>query len=121
MAIDTEQHIAFIACIDASPPSLYRFDLRTMQIISEPPWPVTIKPDMIMLDHPLHLVFVACGAGIVIFFEDGRAFRWLGTYPFGVSTHTLAIDEQAHRLYIPVPRIGGRPVLRILQYNPEGI
>jgi DNA-binding beta-propeller fold protein YncE len=26
MAIDTEQHIAFIACINASPPSLYRFD-----------------------------------------------------------------------------------------------
>src|SRR5947209_3595184 len=69
-AIDTEQHIAFIACIDASPPSLYRVDLRTMQALPESPWPLTIKPDMIVLDHPLHLVFVACGAGIVIFKED---------------------------------------------------
>ena len=120
MAIDTEQHIALIACIDASPPSLYRVDLLTMQALPEAPWPLTIKPDVIALDHPLHLVFVACGAGLVIFKEAGRAFQWIGTYTFGVNTHSIAIDEQTHQLYIPIARLGGRPVLRILQYNSDG-
>jgi hypothetical protein len=92
-----------------------------MQVFSEPPWPLTIKPDIIALDRPLHLVIVACGAGVVIFKEKGSALQWLGTYAFGVSTHTIAIDEQTHQLYIPIPRLGGRPVLRILQYNSDGI
>ena len=121
MAIDTDLHIAFIACIDASPASLYRVDLRTMQVLPESSWPLTIKPDIVALDHPLHLVFVACGAGLVIFKEEGRAFEWLGTYTFGVNTHSIAINEQTHQLYIPIARIGGRPVLRILQYNPNGL
>lgn len=75
MAIDTDLHIAYIACVDEDPPSLIRVNLQTMQTISEPPWPVALKPDIVMLDHPLHLVFVACGAGISIFQENGEAFK----------------------------------------------
>ena len=42
LAIDTLQHIAFIACIDADPPSLLRVDLQTMKVIPEPPFPVPV-------------------------------------------------------------------------------
>ena len=117
MAIDTDQHIAFIACVDEDPPSLIRVDLRTMKVFSEAPWPVALKPDIVTLDHPLHLVYVACGAGISVFREDGSAFKWLGTYNFGANTHTLAVDEQTHEIYLPLVKQGNRPVLRVMRYN----
>lgn len=120
LAIDQEQHIAFIACIDSSPPSLLRVDLQTMKLIQEPPWPVAVKPDIIVLDRPLHLVYVACGAGISLFQEQGRTLKWLGTYNFSVSTHTITVNEQTHEVYLPLVRVGNRPVLRIMRYNPNG-
>ena len=119
MAIDTDQHIAFIACVDEDPPGLIRVDLQTMKVFSEAPRPVALKPDIITLAHPLHLVYVACGAGITIFQEDGRAFKWLGTYNFGANTHTLAVDEQTHEIYLPLVKQGNRPVLRVMRYNAE--
>jgi hypothetical protein len=117
MAINTSLHIAYIACVDEDPPSLIRVDLQVMKTISEPPWPVALKPDIIVLDNPLHLVFVAGGAGISIFQEEGRAIKWLGTYNFGVSTHTIAVNEQTQEIYLPLVKEGNRPVLRIMRYN----
>ncbi len=118
MAIDTNLHIAFIACVDEDPPALIRVDLQTMETVAEAPWPVALKPDIVVLDHPLQLVFVACGAGISIFQEHGKALTWLGTTTFGVNTHTLAINEQTQEIYLPLVKEGGRPVLRILRYIP---
>jgi hypothetical protein len=117
LAIDVEQHIAFIACVDANPPSLVRVDLQTMKVFSEPPWPVQVKPDILAQDHTLHLLYVACGAGISVFKENGRTLKWLGNYSFSVSTHTIAVNEDTHEIYLPLPRLGNRPVLRIMRYN----
>lgn len=121
MSIDTEQHIAFIACIDAAPPSLYRIDLRTLRVFREPPWSLPVKPDMIALDHPLRLLYVACSAGIALFQEEGRSLRWLGTYTYGVNTHSLAVNEETHEIYLPFVRVGSRPVLRIRRYDLNGV
>ncbi|HKV59090.1 MAG TPA: hypothetical protein VJO32_12445 [Ktedonobacteraceae bacterium] len=117
MAIDTDQHIAFIACVDEDPASLIRVDLQKMQTIAESPWPVALNPDIVTLDHPLHLVFVACAAGISIFQENGRALKWLGTNTFGVNTHSIGINEQTQEIYLPLAKQGNRPILRILRYN----
>lgn len=119
LAIDTEQHIAFIACIDANPTSMVRVDLKAMQVFAEKPWPIDVKPDMVAIDSSSHLVFVACGVGISLFQEEGRNLKWLGDYNSGLSTHTLAINEQTHEIYLPLPRVGGRPVLRIMRYNTQ--
>ena len=119
LALDTDLHIAYIACVDEDPPSLIRVNLQTMQTISEPPWPVALNPDIVTLDHSLHLVFVACAAGISIFQTNGLAMKWLGTYTFGVNTHSIAINEQTQEIYLPLPKVGNRPVLRILRYNPN--
>jgi len=117
MAIDSNLHIAYIACVDEDPPSLIRVDLRTMQTISEPPWPVALKPDIVVLDQSLNLVYVACGAGISIFQQGANSFKWLGTYSFGVNTHSIAVNEQTQEIYLPLVKEGNRPVLRILRYN----
>ena len=117
MAIDTDQHIAFIACVDEDPASLIRVDLQTMHTIAESSWPVALNPDIVTVDHPLHLVYVACAAGISIFQENGRALKWIGIYTFGVNTHSIAINEQTQEVYLPLAKEGNRPVLRILRYN----
>jgi hypothetical protein len=117
LAIDTISHIAFIACIDSTPSILLRVDLQKMEVIHEPAWTVESHPDMLVFDHPLHLLYVAAGTGISIFREDGRDFQWLANYTFGVNTHSLAVDEETHDVYIPIPRMGGRPVLRIMHYT----
>lgn len=117
MAIDTNSHIAFLACVDSEPAILLRVDLRKMQVIKEDPWPVETGPDMIMMDRPLHLLYVASASGITLFRENGRDFQWIGSYTYGFNTHSLAVNEQTHEIYIPLPRMGGRPELRIMRYN----
>jgi hypothetical protein len=119
LAIDTEQHIAFIACVDATPTIMVRVDLKTMQVMPEKPWPIDIKPDMIVIGSSSHLVFVASGIGISLFQEQGRNLQWLGDYNSGLSMHTIAINEQTHEIYLPLPRVGGRPVLRIMRYTTQ--
>jgi hypothetical protein len=59
--------------------------------------------------------------GISVFKETGRQLQWLGNYSFGVNTHTVAVDPVTHDLYVPVPRLGNRPVLRILHYDAAGM
>jgi hypothetical protein len=119
LTIDPLEDIAFIACVDADPPSILRVDLQTMKIIVEPPWPVQVKPDILAFDRPLQILYVGSAVGISIFKEDGRQLKWLGNYNYGVSNHTVAVDEVTHEIYLPVPRLGNRPVLRIMQYNTE--
>ncbi len=120
-AIDSEQHIAFIACMNASQPSLVRVNLQSMQTIAEAPWPLSPKPDMVVLDATLHTLYVGCAGGIAVFDEQQQAFRWLGNYTFGVNTHSIAVNEETHEIYLPLTRMGGRPILRIMRYNPQGI
>jgi DNA-binding beta-propeller fold protein YncE len=117
LAIDPQHHIAFIACVDADPPSLVRVDLQTMKVIAEPPWPVQVKPDILAFDRASRLLYVGCAVGISVFKETGRQLQWLGNYSFGVNTHTVAVDPVTHDLYVPVPRLGNRPVLRIMHYD----
>ena len=120
MTIDVQQREAFIACIDSQ--NVARFDLRAMK-----PFPdasllsVQFNPDIVRLDHSLHLLYVACATGISVFDESGRSLKKLGDYFLGGgSNHTIAINEQTHILYLPLPSVGGRPVLRIVRYVPNG-
>jgi hypothetical protein len=86
-----------------------------MQVVPEKPWAVEANPDMLVIDTKLHVLYVGAEAGISIFKEEGRGMQWLGNYTFGVSVHSISVNEETHDLYVPLPRMGGRPVLRILQ------
>jgi hypothetical protein len=119
LVVDPTAHIGFLACVDVDPATLIRIDLQTMAVIQEKPWIVEAKPDMLAFDRTLHLLYVASASGITVFQQNGRAFKWLGSYSFGVNTHTLAVNEQTHELYLPLASMGGRPVLRIMRYNFE--
>ncbi len=127
MDIDTDQQIAFIACTDFDSnqnlfQNLLRVDLRTMTVI--PTAPVNARlaggPDIVLLDHTFHVLFVACKGGISVFDEKAGEFKKLGDYVLGKGTHTIAIDEQTQEIFLP-QFSGGIPVLRIGRYNPNGV
>ncbi|GHO91257.1 hypothetical protein KSF_013050 [Reticulibacter mediterranei] len=126
LGIDAENNIAFIACVEISEEqnlaqNLIRVDLRTMKVIPGAYESLAAKPDMIILDHKLHVLFVACSAGISVFDIQGGTLKKLGDYIMGKGTHTLAVNEDTNEIYLPQPDIGGRPTLRVVLYHPDGV
>jgi DNA-binding beta-propeller fold protein YncE len=86
--------------------------------------PVGFKPDIVTLDTRLHFLFVGCASGISVFKESGASsgqVQKVKDYIISSSSaHSIAVDENTHMLYIPLTNVGGRPVLRIEQFNPNG-
>lgn len=126
MNIDMQEQIAFIACTDLDPAqhlvqNLVRVNLRTMTVIHDPFMLLAPGPDMVFLDHPLHLLVVACASGVSVFDESNSKLTKLGDYIVGKATHTVAIDEATQNFYFPQVSIGGRPVLRVVHYNSSGV
>ena len=120
MVIDSQQREAFVACVDSN--TLARVDLQTMQAFPGHLFSVAFNPDIVRLDHPLHLLFVGCAAGISIFDESGRGLKKLGDYFLGGgSHHTVAIDETTQLIYLPQPSVGDRPILRVIRYVANGV
>ncbi|MEO8970982.1 MAG: hypothetical protein ABI406_05190 [Ktedonobacteraceae bacterium] len=126
MNIDMQQQIAFIACTDVDPTqhlvqNLVRVNLRSMAVMHDPFMLLAPGPDMVFLDHPLHLLIVACAGGVSVFDESNSKLTKLGDYIVGKATHTVAIDEATQNFYFPQVNSGGRPVLRVVHYNSSGI
>jgi hypothetical protein len=120
LVIDAQQREAFVACVDSQ--NLARVDLQTMQAFPGPLLSVAYNPDIVRLDHPLHLLFVGCAGGISIFDESGRGLKKLGDYFLGGgSHHTIAIDEATQLVYLPQPSVGDRPILRVIKYVANGV
>ena len=127
MDIDTNQQVAFIACTDIDPnrnmfSNLLRVDLRTMTVIPTDPTKAQLAegPDIVVIDQKLNVLFVGCAGGISVFDEKAGEFHKLGDYTLGKGTHTIAIDEQTQEIFLP-QITGGRPILRIGRYNPNGV
>jgi DNA-binding beta-propeller fold protein YncE len=119
--IDSQQQTAFVACIDSQ--RLVMVDIRSMKVIGAIQT-VGFKPDIVALDNNLHVLFVGCASGVSVFDESGAssgALQKLRDYTISSSSaHSVAVDENTHTIYIPLTDVGGRPVLRIEQYNPNG-
>jgi hypothetical protein len=120
MVVDSDQEVAFVVCIDNE--KLVRVNLQTMQ-----PFPDATLPqlpagcDIARLDHPLHTLFVGCTTGIAMFNEAGGQLISLGSqFLGGNSNHTILVNEETQEIYVPLPSSGNRPILRILQYVPNG-
>jgi hypothetical protein len=129
MVIDTEQHIAYIDCLDVDPnvplvQHLIRIDLNTMKAFPDDPRQTILapNPNMLALDRPQQLLFEACTGGVTVFDIRPGHFRKLGNYVVGhANTVSIIVDESTQFIYLPVPSAGGRPTLYIAQYNPNGV
>src|SRR5205807_1212360 len=76
VALDTEQEVAFIACIEVNTATglaqnLVRVDLKTMHVIPSDPHQMQLAsvPDIVVVDHTYYVVLVACRDGISVFDE----------------------------------------------------
>jgi hypothetical protein len=126
MNIDSQQHIAFIVCTQVNPnvhmvQNLIRVDVQHIAVLSDPFMLLASKPDIAVIDHTMHVLFVGCAGGVSAFDISNGHIRKLGDYILGKNTHTLAVDERTQLLYLPLPDVGGRPVIRVVKYNPNGV
>lgn len=130
MNIDETQQVAFIACTDLDAATnlfenLVRVDLKTMTVIPTDPRTTRLEngADIVRIDQDsarnIDVLFVACAAGISIFDITPGHFHKLGDEILGKQTHTIAIDQATQAVYLSFT-IGGRPVLRVARYDPNG-
>ena len=130
LAIDEAQQVGFIACTDFDSATqlfenLVRVDLTTMTVIPTDPRTTRLEggPDIVKIDKDpsrnIDVLFVACKAGISIFDITPGHFHKLGNEILGKQTHTIAIDQATQTVYLPFT-IGGRPILRVARYDPNG-
>jgi DNA-binding beta-propeller fold protein YncE len=112
LLIEPQQNQAFIACEDNA--KLVVLSLKTMQVVST--HAVGNGPDVLAFDPQLHRLYVASESGILSVF-DQRSDRMVKLEDIRVdpSAHTVAVDPQSHQVYLPLEKVGDRPVLRVLQ------
>ena len=116
MALDPQHRRAFLVCEDNNLMAV--LDLEKHRIITT--LPVAPDPDVIKYDPGLRRIYVACysGAISVIQEEDPDHFRKLEDFPAQHKVHSLAVDERTHRVYVPEEEENGKPVARMIVYEP---
>ena len=75
---------------------------------------VGADPDVLSLDKGFARLYVSSESGVIsVFDERGRNLEKLGEGLLAPNAHTVAVDSRTHRVYFPLQKVGGKPVLRI--------
>jgi YVTN family beta-propeller protein len=99
LLIDAASRLAFVACDGNS--VLLTADLRSMTVTGVQT--VGETPDVLALDSGWHLLYVASETGVLsVFEESGQALRKLYEGFVAAEAHTVAVDEQTHRITLPL-------------------
>lgn len=116
MSIDPEGRRAFLAC--ESNDVLAVFGLDTHRAIAH--LPMAKGADVVQFDPGLGRIYVACSSGAIsVFQKDGPdRFRKLEDVPVPRKVHSLAVDTRTHRVYAPAEQEDGRPVAKMLVFEP---
>ncbi len=110
LLIDAASRLAFVACDGNS--VLLTVDLRSMTVTAVQT--VGTTPDVLALDSTWHLLYVASETGVLsVFEESGRALRKMYEGFVAAEAHTVAVDVQTHRIFLPLQEVDGKPLLRI--------
>jgi DNA-binding beta-propeller fold protein YncE len=115
MALDPEHHRAFLACEGNELMTV--FDLDKHAPIAFLPLPG--GPDVIKFDPGLGRIYVACYSGAISVFheDDADHYRKLEDFRVQHAVHSLAVDLQSHRVYMPEQEEDGKPVARMVVYE----
>jgi DNA-binding beta-propeller fold protein YncE len=112
VALDVENRLAFVAGQGNN--KLVVVDLMSKQV--GPPFSVGRDPDVLAFDNVAKRLYVAAESGhIYVFHEANRTLEPLGDLhlPHG---HTVAVDSKMHLVYFPLEDVGGKPVLRVMEW-----
>lgn len=111
MALDSEHRLAFLSCEENDLMTVFRLD--THEPIAY--FPQAKGGDVIAFDAGLKRIYVACYDGAISVFQedDPTHFRKLGDVPAQKKVHSLAIDANTHKVYVPEQEENGKPAARI--------
>jgi YVTN family beta-propeller protein len=109
--IDSQHHLAFIACEDNA--RLLELNLLSRQIIQS--FDVGEGPDVLAFDADRSTLYVAGEAGIVSMFTvSSSTVSKTGEGSVGSNAHVVGVDPSAHHVFFPLKNVDGRPVLRVM-------
>ena len=119
MALDSEHHRAFLLCGGSR--TLTVLALDTHDVLAH--FPLPQGADVVKFDPGLGRAYAACSSGFisVIQEDDANHFRKLEDFPVQKLVHSLAIDTATHRVYAPEQQEDGKPVARIVIYEPVAV
>jgi DNA-binding beta-propeller fold protein YncE len=115
MAIDAEQHRAFLSCEENNLMTV--FDLDKHEPIAF--LPLADGPDVIKFDPGLNRIYVACYSGAISVFhqDDPSHYRKIEDFKVQHAVHSLAVDLETHRVYTPEQEEYGKPVAKMIVYE----
>lgn len=112
LLIDEPSRLAFIACDENA--TLLVFDLRSSRVTATQT--VGGDPDVLAFDGGLHRLYVAAESGVLTIFRvQGTGVQKLAQGFLAPRAHTIAVDQETHRVFLPLENIDGMPVLRIME------
>lgn len=115
LALDAPARRAFVACDENA--TLLVVDLGAMRVVGTQT--VGDTPDVLAFDAGLRRLYVAAESGVLaVFAERDGALAKLAQGPVAPAAHSVAVDTQTHRVYLPLA--GDRPVLRVLEPQDAG-
>lgn len=111
--VDSRARLAYVSCEQNA--MLFVVDLSTKQ--SSGGESVGDVPDVLAFDLGLRRLYVAAESGVVtVFQERAGSLTKIGQTYLAPNAHTVAVDQQTHRVFFPLENIDGHAVLRI--YEP---
>ena len=115
MDLDTEHHLAFIACQRNS--RFVVFDLKEHKVLVT--FPIPLGSDVVAFDPGLGRVYVGCAVGTIAVFQedDPTHFRPLTPVRAEPFIHSLAVDPITHRVYVPEQEEAGASVARLVVFE----
>jgi DNA-binding beta-propeller fold protein YncE len=118
MAVDSEHHRAFLLC--GGNRTLTVFALDAHKAIAH--FPLPEGADVVKYDPGLGRAYAAASSGFisVVQEQDADHFRKIEDFPVQKLIHSLAVDPATHRVYAPEQEEDGKPVARMVIYEPAG-
>ena len=115
MTLDPEHHRAFLSCEENDLMTV--FDLDKHQAIAY--LPLAEGPDVIKFDAGLGRIYAACYSGAISVFhqDDPNHYRKIEDFKVQHAVHSLAVDQETHRVYTPEQEENGKPVARMIVYE----
>jgi DNA-binding beta-propeller fold protein YncE len=116
MAVDSERHRAFLLC--GGNRTFTVFALDTHKAIAH--FPLPAGADVVKYDAGTGRVYAACSSGFISVFQERDAdhFEKIEDFPVQKLVHSLAVDPATHRVYAPEQEEAGKPVARMVIYEP---
>ena len=115
MTLDPEHHRAFLSCDGNNLMTV--FDLDRHEPIAY--LVMADDPDVIKFDAGLGRIYAACYSGAISVFhqDDPDHYRKVEDFKVQHAVHSLAVDEETHRVYAPEQEENGKPTARMVVYE----